>query len=97
MSFNDYWNKSGNGLAKRHDGEDDRSFARRIVKASYLASMTEERKRCAAAVQSVEGIDEAPEHVIEAMQDKAKANNAVAAIVELTRDSCIDAINETQH
>ncbi|WP_339898230.1 hypothetical protein [uncultured Gilvimarinus sp.] len=97
MSFNDYWKKNGNGLAKRHEGEDDRAFARRIVKAAHLASMTEERNRCIAAVQSVEGVQEAPDHVLDELQDRKKANNAVGSIVELTRDSCLDAINATQH
>lgn len=97
MGFDEYWKKNATGLAKRQDGEDDRAYAKRIVKAAYLTGKTEEKNRCIAAVQSVGGVDEAPEHVIQELQDPVKANNAVRAIVELTRDSCLDAINATQH
>ncbi|WP_020209002.1 hypothetical protein [Gilvimarinus chinensis] len=98
MEFCDYWRKSGDSIAKRHEGEDDRAFARRIVKAAWLKATTEERGRCVTAVkESVEGFSEVPDHVIESLQDRETARTATLTIAESFALVSIDAINTPNH
>lgn len=95
MNFNEYYNKQPVVNPDKHNiHELLRSHAAR----AFHFAQRQERERCIAAVESVQGTNEpAPDHAYEYMiESREQFDSGVNAIVELTIGSAVDAIKHNK-
>lgn len=91
MNFDQYFNKQP---AINIDKRDIKEIIRTEAAKAFHFAQRQERERCIAAVESVIGANEpAPDHAYEFMiENRKQFNSGINAVVELTKQSAVDAI-----
>lgn len=95
LNFNQYW---ATQPAMNLDKCDIRERIRTEAAKAFHFAQRQERERCIAAVESVAGATEAaPDHAYAYMtENRDQFDSGVNAIVELTKQSAVDAIRNTK-
>lgn len=90
MNFDQYWSQQP---AIEKDADPAETARIRAARAFHFA-IRQERERCIAAVESIEGANEpAPDHAYDyMMQNREQFDAGINAAVLLTKESAVDAI-----
>lgn len=92
MNFNEYWNEQP-VISDKH-GPETQKMVRVAAARAWNVARKEERKRCSFAVQAVnEDMNQVPEAIFSQMSaDQGEFNAGVQVIIQLTKQSAVDAI-----
>lgn len=95
VNFDTYWSQQP---AINLDKHDIKELLRTQAAKAFHFAQRQERERCVAAVESIEGANEpAPDHAYDYMiENREQFDSGVNAIVDLTKQSAVDAIRNTK-